>query len=97
MREALLVVKLWDLRVRRLSSHVLLYLLTGHLVVIFFVLGLVGGVEVEVLALRVLLRSVLQLLAEDGDLRLVVQVVREESLLRMQLLPDLDALLKSLR
>ena len=97
MREALLVVKLWDLRVRRLSSHVLLYLLTGHLVVIFFVLGLVGGVEVEVLALRVLLRSVLQLLAEDGDLRLVVQVVRKESLLRMQLLPDLDALLKSLR
>jgi hypothetical protein len=97
LREALLVVKLWDLRVRRLSSHVLLYLLTGHLVVIFFVLGLVGGVEVEVLALRVLLRSVLQLLAEDGDLRLVVQVVREESLLRMQLLPDLDALLKSLR
>jgi hypothetical protein len=72
-------MRLWSLQ------HVLFYAFLGVLVIALPVLTHVVSVEEKVLTLFIRVRSLLQIVTKDGDLALVVKIICEKSLLRMQL------------
>jgi len=78
-----------------LLNHILFNALFGQLIISVLILAFVIWVEEKMVSFGIILRGILKLLTEYGDLRLVMHVVLEESLLGMQLSPLLIGVSKS--